>query len=438
MIITIDGPAGTGKSTIAKLLSKILEFDVFDTGAMYRAFTWYLLEKKIEIHHSEQIERALNDFFLDIHKDEQGDNHYFVESQEITQAIRSKEVTEVVSQVSALEVVRKNLVKLQRAFGKKRNAVFEGRDMGSVVFPHADLKFFLTATPEVRALRRYRELLAKFPDHKDSIQYQKIFDEIQLRDHRDSTRKLSPLLCPSDAYLIDTTEMSIEEVLDAMIDKGRKKLRSFLFPRTKMRGTYRNVLRFFSFLFCWRYHFYLHGRMNIPRGASILAANHSSYFDPPAVAISFSEEIHFLGKKALFKIPIFSSIIKHLNTHPVSGKAGDAQTIKEIIKLLRSGKKVLVFPEGGRGISEKIREMLPGVGFLSYMTKVPIVPIYIQGTRQIWPTHKMFPRCSGSLHCYIGKPIVFAHDTHLDKKETLKAIDEELQTALRTLQGLAK
>lgn len=434
MIITIDGPAGTGKSTVAKLLAEVVGFDVFDTGAMYRAFTWHLLEKGYDFTNHSDVEKALKDFFFNVLKDDRGVKKYFIHQQDITEEIRTLRITKNVSQVAALKIVRKNLVSLQRAFAKNKNVVFEGRDMGTVVFPKADLKIFLNAAPEVRALRRYQELLEKFPEHKDSIEYEKILDEIKMRDHRDSTREISPLKCAQDAYLIDTSEMSIEQVVDTILEKGYKPLKKAFLPKDKMRLFYRFILRPFFLFFHRFYHFRLKGRINIPKGAAIIAANHASYFDPPAVAMSFLEEVHFLGKKALFRIPVFSSIIRRLNTHPISGASGDVQTIKDITRFLKQGKKVVIFPEGSRNEENTIGDILPGVGFLAYLSKAPIVPFYIEGSREIWPRGQKLPKWRGTLRCSIGKPISIAEFSHLSKKDAIDAVNQKVRLSLIRLQ----
>ncbi|MCP5503862.1 MAG: (d)CMP kinase [Chlamydiales bacterium] len=213
MIITIDGPAGTGKSTTAKKFADAIGFTYFDTGALYRAISWQILETEISYQDEEALSKLLKEFSFHIDVIE-GNKRYFVGNKDVTTAIRSKEVTAIVSEVSALKKVRDALKPLQVNFSKEIDVVFEGRDLGTVVFPHAQLKFFLTARPEVRAKRRYRELVQKFPNQ--TFSYETILKEIQERDVYDSTREHAPLKQAEDAILVDTSDLTIEEVTDKL------------------------------------------------------------------------------------------------------------------------------------------------------------------------------------------------------------------------------
>lgn len=213
MIITIDGPAGTGKTTIARKIAERLGFCFFDTGAMYRAVTYSLLQEKVDLADKTKLEAFLKEFRFDI-RTIKGVKHYFVDNQDVTEIIRNPEVTNSVSEVSAKPMVREALVFLQRRFAEKGNAVFEGRDTGTAVFPNANLKIFLTARPAVRAERRYLELKDSLP--KESTQ-EDIMQELMKRDHFDSTREASPLKQAEDALLIDTSDLTIDQVVEAIL-----------------------------------------------------------------------------------------------------------------------------------------------------------------------------------------------------------------------------
>ncbi|CAM0117836.1 (d)CMP kinase [Rhabdochlamydiaceae symbiont of Dictyostelium giganteum] len=214
MIITIDGPAGTGKTTIAKRVAKELFLPYFDTGAMYRAVTYFFLDKPISLEDSESIHYYLKQFHFTL--EWVGEEAlYVVNDQDVTEQIRSQEVTEKVSLISAIPAVRHLLWDMQRAWAESQGGVFEGRDMGSVVFPHADFKFFLTAAPEIRARRRWMELQDKKIESRCS--YLEILEQINQRDLLDSSRKLAPLQKPLKSEEIDTSHLTLEEVVRRIV-----------------------------------------------------------------------------------------------------------------------------------------------------------------------------------------------------------------------------
>lgn len=213
MIITIDGPSGTGKSTVARGLADALEITYFDTGALYRAISWQILKEGISYHEKEELRALLKAFSYRIQTVD-GEKHYFVGNTDVTVAIREPAVTAIVSEVSALKEVREALKPLQINFVKEMDVVFEGRDLGTVVFPHADVKFFLVARPEVRAERRYKELQKKFPNQ--TFSQEKTLQEIESRDNSDSNRKIAPLKQADDAVLVDTSDLTIKEVVQKL------------------------------------------------------------------------------------------------------------------------------------------------------------------------------------------------------------------------------
>ena len=205
-IITIDGPSGAGKSTVAKLIADKLGFKYLDTGAMYRAVTLYIIENQVDIKNEEEVINALNKLNIGF------DSNYrvYLDSQDITEDIRKEKVVKFVSEVSAISSVRRKMVDLQRDIAKEGNYILDGRDAGSVVFPNADYKFYLEASLEERAKRRYKEELSKEVD----ISFEAVKESIKKRDKYDSNRKDSPLVVPENAIIIDTTNMTIDEVAE--------------------------------------------------------------------------------------------------------------------------------------------------------------------------------------------------------------------------------
>lgn len=217
MIITIDGPIATGKSSIAKKLAEELGFIYFDTGAMYRCITYGIVKKKIDFQNPDLLRAFLAKFTFEI-KMHRGEKRYFVEEVDVSQEIRKAEVTSLVSEVSALQAVRDKLVALQRSLSEGVNAIFEGRDMGTVVFPDAELKIFLTGDTVIRAKRRFLELKERFPQEMQSLTLEQAIEDITKRDLYDTTRQISPLRKAEDAFIVDTSNLSIEEIVFKILE----------------------------------------------------------------------------------------------------------------------------------------------------------------------------------------------------------------------------
>ena len=205
-IITLDGPSGAGKSTIAKLLAKKLSFKYLDTGAMYRAVTLYMIKHHIDINNNNEVISALNN--LSINFDNAG--RIYLDNEDVTEAIRSMEVVNLVSKVSSISAVRQNMVSLQRKIAEGGNYVVDGRDIGSVVFPNSKHKFYMDASLDERAKRRHKEELST----GKNISYDEVRESIKKRDEFDSNREDSPLVVPENANIIDTTSMTIDEVVE--------------------------------------------------------------------------------------------------------------------------------------------------------------------------------------------------------------------------------
>jgi cytidylate kinase len=226
MIITIDGPVATGKSTIARKLALALGYIYFDTGAMYRALTYGILKNKINVDDPQQLTDYLHKFHYNI-RARFGEKAYFVDHEDVTEAIRKSEVTSQVSRISAIPAVRERLVVLQRDMASGVHAVFEGRDMGTVVFPDAGLKIFLSGRPEVRAKRRFDELKTKYPQDSADLTMDKVLEDLNKRDLYDSTRAASPLKKADDAYEVDTSDLSPDEIVTKILElrdvKSRKR-----------------------------------------------------------------------------------------------------------------------------------------------------------------------------------------------------------------------
>jgi cytidylate kinase len=218
IVVTIDGPAGAGKSSVAKLLARALGYRLLDTGAIYRAVALSAQRAGIAWSEGEACARIARD--LDIRFELVGDkNQVWLDGGDVSAAIRTPEVSQGASQVSAHPPVRAALLELQRRLGSGGGVVVEGRDTGTVVFPHAEAKFFLTATEDERARRRVAELA----EHGTIVDHQVTLREIRERDHRDASRDVAPMVAAADAVLVDSSSQTLEQVVDSLAETVRSR-----------------------------------------------------------------------------------------------------------------------------------------------------------------------------------------------------------------------
>ena len=210
--IAIDGPAGAGKSTIAKALAKELGYYYVDTGAIYRTVAYFLDLLGVSPKDVDGVERYIDELTINIEYDEDGVQHMIMNGMDVSGDIRTQDISQKASLVSAHKVVRDMLLDMQRQVAREHNVIMDGRDIGTVVLPKATVKIFLTATAEVRAKRRCDELNAK----GQKAEYEQTLKDIQQRDHQDMTRPIAPLKQAKDAILLDTSELDIPQVLAAM------------------------------------------------------------------------------------------------------------------------------------------------------------------------------------------------------------------------------
>lgn len=217
MVIAIDGYSSCGKSTVAKALAKKLNFVYVDSGAMYRAVTYYFLENQVNLQNSKAIDEALKNIHIDLQNG--GKNSLvLLNDVDISKEIREMRISESVSDFSSIKAVRVALVKQQQAMALRRSIIMDGRDIGTVVFPNAQVKIFMTADPKVRADRRYKELKAA----GQKVSLEEVFENIAHRDYQDTTRKESPLKRAEDAIILDNTNLNEKEQLDFVIKEVAK------------------------------------------------------------------------------------------------------------------------------------------------------------------------------------------------------------------------
>ncbi len=212
-IVAIDGPAGTGKGTVTAIIAKKLNLVNIDTGATYRCVTLEMLENNIGLEDSDEIKKLLENIKIEL-KNENGIQKVFLNDKDVTDEIRSKRVTEFVSQVSGIKQIRLKMASLQREMGLKQDSIMEGRDIGTYVFPDANVKIYLDADVEERAKRR----LIQNKEKNINMSYEEILENIKMRDANDKAKEIGALKVAEDAIVIDTTHLTIDEVVNKIID----------------------------------------------------------------------------------------------------------------------------------------------------------------------------------------------------------------------------
>lgn len=217
--IAIDGPAGAGKSTIARLLAKKIGFVYVDTGAIYRSVGYYMDFMGIGPKDTDGVTRLIGDVNLELRYTEEGEQRMILNGRDISEEIRTPEMGQIASKISAQKVVRSFFLDMQRDVAKHNNVIMDGRDIGTVVLPKADLKIFLTATPEVRAQRRMKE----FAEKGITDSFEKVLRDIKERDHQDITKPISPLKQAKDAVLVDTSDLDIPGVVARIESLARER-----------------------------------------------------------------------------------------------------------------------------------------------------------------------------------------------------------------------
>lgn len=217
MIIAIDGPAGSGKSTVAKIIARRLGYLYIDTGAMYRALTLKAIKQNIPVEDEARLIAMAKESTIELINKDDGSLQVLLDGEDVSLAIREPRVTKLVSEISKIKDIRKIMVELQRQLGNKRDCILDGRDIGTVVFPKANRKFYLDADFKERVKRRYKELKEAGQD----ITFEEVENDLRNRDTIDSTREVAPLKKADDAIYVDTTNMSIDEVVETLLKEIR-------------------------------------------------------------------------------------------------------------------------------------------------------------------------------------------------------------------------
>lgn len=420
--IAIDGPAGAGKSTIAKAVAKDLGIIYLDTGAMYRATAYLALQKGIDPKDEQKVSEMLEDLKMDIvYKD--GDQRIIVNGIDATPYLREHYMSKAASDISALPCVRYKMVDLQRDFASKNNVVLDGRDIGTFVLPNANCKFFLTASPEERAQRRMKDLEEK----GEKVDYQTLLSDIIQRDYNDSHRKVAPLKQADDADFVDTTQMSVEDVVahvkevvhiktkNANSTEQNAEKPSTIIPSSEMdkktlariKTYYKPEKRFTFYRFLrvilrpiqmlvWPTKVIGAENAKKVKGA-LFTCNHYSKMDSMIpYFVLFKKEAHALAKYELFTNPVAGWFLHKMGAIPVRRGEADIESVKQVLRVLKDGKQLLIFPEGTRNKegTQQMAEFKTGTARFAIKAKVPVVPmIYYQS-----------PKAFRKNWLYVGEP----------------------------------
>ncbi len=383
-IIAIDGPAASGKSTVAREIARRMDCVYVDSGAFYRGVTWKMLQEGVNTKNPLVVLPAL---LKSKWKFEVRDCAvvFSIDGVEPGEALRDRDVREAVSDVAAIPGVRIFVVSRLRKLQKLGSLAMEGRDIGSVVFPKTPLKFYLDANPEERAKRRHAELIARGETGKA----QEVMESLQRRDEKDSTRKAAPLKVADGAYVIDTAQYDAEGVVRTLMER----IRNLEAPRTdKMISPVWYRMTCSIFWMCLRVcnRIKMFGIQNVPEtGGLIIATNHASYLDPPAVgACTYRTRMtHFMARDTLFVKPLMGAFLHKVGVIPLDREKGDIKAMRTAIHLLKNGAAVALFPEGTRSETGELQPPKPGVGFLVAKGQAPVVPVYVHGSYEAWSKH---------------------------------------------------
>ena len=409
-VITIDGPSGSGKSTAARKLAQRLGISYLDTGAMYRALTLKALRSGINLRDSAKLIELAKQIDLNLVPSKQGIK-VFMDGEDVSEEIRTVQVTANAHFAASRRGVRDEMVKRQRRLAKKLGPlVAEGRDQGTVVFPDAAVKFFLEADAAARARRRYRQMQRSGED----ISYEQVLSDMQKRDDQDRSRRTAPLEVPNGAIVIDTTKMTVEQMVDELArqverlrlaEPKRSVEAKANFPGLAHRLWYSGWRRICQVLGSAAFSVRCFGRHNVPTsGGALLASNHQSFLDPMLAGLGLSREVSYMARDSLFRNWAFRWLIRSLNAFAVKRHTADLAAIKEALRRLKSGQLVLLFGEGTRTPDGHIAPLQAGIVMLARKAQVPVIPVVIDGAFEVWPRNHRLWRF-GAIRVIYGEPM---------------------------------
>lgn len=460
--VALDGPSGAGKSTIAKAVAAKLGFIYVDTGALYRSVAYNAICKGADVSEQAQAVKTLEGLDIKlIHRN--GVQTVLVNGEDVGDKIRTPEVSMATSAISKLPEVRDFLLETQRSIAESNDIIMDGRDIGTVVLPDAQVKVYLTASAEERARRRFKELNEK----GDPSTYEEVLEDINKRDYNDTHREIAPLRQAEDAVLVDSTDMDIEAAAAAIVklveeyrtgaDGGKEKKNEVtasgetpkpaekknrrqaimpLKPVTKtkkinpLRQGFYNVARpIVRFIFNHWFNLSYEGLENVPKdGGNIFASNHRSYGDPIFIALMTRVPISYMAKEELFEQNIFFTLlIKAWGAFPVVRGTGDTAIIDTSIEKLESGRNLVIFPEGTRSKDGRVGKGKTGVALIAAVAQTPVIPVGINFEGEKLERKK-------KIVVRYGKPII-PQELGIDSADTknLKKMKKEIMDSITDL-----
>jgi pantoate ligase / CMP/dCMP kinase len=410
IVVALDGPAGSGKSTVAKAVAARLGFEHLDTGAMYRSIAWVCQQRGVPLTDVEAMTQVAQTVSLSVGVDADNRQVVKVDGVDVTEAIRTPEIDVAVGAVASAGPVRAALVAQQRKWAYDRGAgVMEGRDIATAVFPDAPVKAYLTATPEERSRRRSAQ---------SGQDQQVVLADILRRDTVDSTRAVDPLQVAPGATVIDTTGLTIDQVVDRIValvpsppkqSVAKPKSADPVVAQTQLNRAEKIVygIAWYTTRFVtktWIQTTYV-GLHNVPSsGAYLVSPNHRSVVDFFLVGPITRRRMRYLGKDSVWEAKWFVPIANTLGGIPVNRGAVDRESMNRCIAALKGGEPLVLFPEGMRKEGLVIQELFDGVSYIALKAGVPILPIGIGGSHKVMPKGSYFPK-RRKVTVVIGEPI---------------------------------
>ena len=425
LVVALDGPASSGKSSVGAAAAAELSYRFCDTGLLYRAVTWLALRRAIQPTQVDAVVNLVPE--VDFGADEQGRlSHVTVDGEDVTKDVHGPDVDTHVSAFSGIPELREALLERQRSIAAPGRIIMAGRDIGTVVLPDADLKIYLNASPEERARRRAEER-GLDPNGPEAAE---VLADLRRRDELDSKRAVSPLRPAADARVIVTDGNRFEQTVAMVVGTIREAERTTeqstepAPPTPSVDPPIESQLTPLIQVVAWGARIVsravarlrIEGAIDeIPRqGPVILIANHASNADPVVIGgfltPRLGRRIHWLGKKELFDWPVVGWAARNGGVHPVDRSTADLEAFRLARRILDEGHVLMVFPEGTRAPDGVLAQPKDGAAMLALRTGAPVVPIGVGDSDRLWPKGRLLPRPGGRITVRVGSPFRLADE----------------------------